>query len=65
MQLVGLAEIAELLQVRAGTVAQWRHRGLLPPPTAELRMGPVWTRGEIELWATQTGRTRGDDDGTQ
>lgn len=50
MKPYGIAEIARALDARPETVAQWRRRGKLPTPTAELAMGPVWTAEEIEPW---------------
>jgi hypothetical protein len=48
--LYGIAEIAEAIRERPATVAQWRRRGKLPTPTADLKMGPVWTAEAIEPW---------------
>lgn len=36
--------------VPRATVRQWRARGQLPEPCAELAMGPVWERAAIERW---------------
>lgn len=46
----GIAEIAAALDQRPQTVAQWYRRGKLPPPSAVLAMGPVWTGTKIEAW---------------
>ena len=56
MRLVGIGEIAELLNVKRGTVGQWRHRGLLPPPDQMLKVTPVWWESTIIAWAKETGR---------
>lgn len=50
MTLYGIAEIAAALGVTPGLVSQWRKRGKLPEPSAELAMGPVWTGDRIEFW---------------
>jgi len=46
----GIAEIAQALGVKRQTVAQWHHRGKLPPADEELSMGPVWFAETIEPW---------------
>jgi hypothetical protein len=50
LRMYGIAEIAEALGVRRQVVAGWHHRGRLPEPTAELKMGPVWIDLHIEPW---------------
>lgn len=49
--LLGLAELARLLDRKLTTVGQWRYRGHLPPPDTLLASGPVWHRSTIERWA--------------
>ncbi len=56
MELVGLQEIAEMLDVRAATARTWRYRDIMPPPLQELHMGPVWWKRDIVAWAKETGR---------
>jgi hypothetical protein len=56
VQLVGLCEIADRLQVQRSTVDQWRHRHVLPAPDFDLRSGPIWWWSTIRQWATMTGR---------
>lgn len=48
--LYGLAEFAEAAGVSRHLIAQWRHRGKLPPPIADLRSGPVWTGLQVEAF---------------
>ena len=61
MRLVGIGEIAELLNVKRGTVGQWRHRGLLPPPDQMLKITPVWWESTIIAWAKKTGRLNDEE----
>lgn len=49
-KLYGIAEIAAEIGARPQTVAQWRRRGELPPPDAELKSGPVWVGETIDAW---------------
>ncbi len=55
-QPLGIAEIAELLDVQPKTVHMWRRRGLFPQP--ELRCGgsPAWWEGTVQGFARKTGR---------
>jgi predicted DNA-binding transcriptional regulator AlpA len=50
---VGVAEISERLGVRQQTVAQWKLRGLLPPPRWTVSRQAAWNWQEIEAWAQQ------------
>ncbi len=56
LDIVGPSEIAVMLRVHPVTISRWQREGVLPPPEAELRRGPVWQRASIVLWAEQTGR---------
>lgn len=56
--LVGLAEIAELVGVGRNTVDQWRRRGILPDPLTTVSGNPVWARQDIEAWALESGRMK-------
>ncbi len=60
VELVGLSEIAERLNVLRGTVDQWRHRNVLPAPDYDLQAGPIWWWSTIRRWAEQTGRLSDD-----
>jgi chromosome partitioning protein len=52
MELVGLAEIADMLGVAKQVVANWRARkGSFPSPTVTLKSGPVWDADTIRQWA--------------
>jgi chromosome partitioning protein len=49
--LVGINEIAEMARVSAQAVANWRARlGTFPPPVAQLKAGPVFSRSQIQAW---------------
>lgn len=50
LQLVGIAEIAEIAGVTPNTAASWRQRGRLPEPLAVLKQGGVWSRADVEAW---------------
>lgn len=47
MKLYGIREIANEIEARPETVAQWYRRGKLPEPNQVLAMGPVWTKQRI------------------
>ena len=55
-ELVGLAEIAELLGISSHTVTSWRQRGQLPDPRWNLKSGPVWLAADITDWYERTKR---------
>lgn len=58
MELVGLAEVADLLGVTKQNVANWRsRRDDFPQPIATLKSGPVWSTQAIAEWATREGIT--------
>ena len=54
--LVGPAEVAQLLGVKADTVYQWVNRGLLPEPWDVISGTRLWPRHVITDWAMSTGR---------
>lgn len=56
LDLVGLAEIAELLEVPLETVHTWRHRGVMPEPFTLVSDRPAWLEQHILGWAESTGR---------
>lgn len=62
----GITEIAQALGVKRQTVAQWHHRGKLPPADEELSMGPVWFAETIEPWMFQKqGKTEEEKNGSR
>jgi hypothetical protein len=51
MDLVGIAEVAEMAGVSKQAVSNWRVRARdFPAPEAELASGPVWLKANIENW---------------
>jgi len=48
LDLVGIAEVARILDMPRSTVRVWRIRGHLPAPITELACGPIWHRKTIE-----------------
>jgi len=59
-ELVGIAEIAEILGVSRQRASQLQTKPDFPGPTATLRAGPVWYAGDIsrfaDTWARKGGR---------
>lgn len=47
--LYGVSEASELLGVSKQAFSNWRSRGWLPRPIAELRSGPIWTQEQIDF----------------
>lgn len=45
---LGLAEVADLLDIHVTAAGMRRSRGQLPEPIAELKMGPLWTLDQFE-----------------
>lgn len=58
LDIVGMTEIAEMLNVNVGAVKTWNRRDHLPTPDARLSCGPVWRRSTIQRWAREAGRER-------
>jgi predicted DNA-binding transcriptional regulator AlpA len=55
--LVGVHEIAEMLDVSRQRVDQLTARDDFPPPAAILHAGRrIWNRPDVEAWARATGR---------
>lgn len=55
LEVVGTAEVGEMLGWSPKKVSVYRQRGKLPPPISELKMGPVWKREDIERWGLARG----------
>lgn len=47
MNLIGLAELAELYKVSKNTANTWARRHDWPSPVANLKMGPVWDKDVV------------------
>lgn len=47
LDLVGVAESAEVLAKPTSRVKRWQASGKMPAPVAELRSGPVWFREDV------------------
>lgn len=62
VQLVGVAEIAELLGLTRQRVLQLRSVPGFPQPVAVLSAGLIWNRRDIERWAVEQGRLFPEDD---
>jgi len=45
--LVGTAEVAELLDVERPRIGRWIRRGIMPKTVADLAATPVWERRQI------------------
>jgi predicted DNA-binding transcriptional regulator AlpA len=54
--LVGTAEISEMLGVVRQYVDRLSRQEGFPAPVAELAAGRVWRRDDVEAWAKATGR---------
>ena len=52
-RLVGLAEVAELLNVSKRSASRYTHRPDFPEPVARLAAGPIWDAAEVEAWAAK------------
>jgi hypothetical protein len=57
LDLVGIAEIAEMIGVTRQRVDQLsRNDPDFPEPVAELHAGRIWTRHDVLQWAQRAGR---------
>jgi predicted DNA-binding transcriptional regulator AlpA len=57
MELVGLAEIAELLSVGRARADQLARQKGFPEPVQVISAGRIWRLADIEEWARERGRT--------
>jgi prophage regulatory protein len=55
-ELVGPAELLELLGVGRTRLVQLTQRSDFPEPVAELVMGKIWELSSVRAWAEQHGR---------
>ena len=60
-ELVGVTEVAELLEVTRQRASTLARSASFPAPVVTLRSGPVWTRGSVDRfvqsWRRQPGRS--------
>lgn len=56
VDLMGLKEIAELLDVSIQRAHQLAAANGFPEPLGETSAGRVWRRADVEKWAKRTGR---------
>lgn len=57
LQLVGVAEIAQMLGISRQRVhAISGHSDTFPQPVADLSAGKIWLRSDVEAWARAEGR---------
>jgi predicted DNA-binding transcriptional regulator AlpA len=57
--LVGVAEVAALLQVTRRSVARYANRPDFPEPVVRLAAGPIWRRSDVLAWDRRTPRLPG------
>lgn len=61
MELVGVAEVAEMLGVTRQRVHQLVAGPGFPEPVARLSAGLIWLRSDVQRWAVNIGRTSKGD----
>ena len=61
-ELVGIQEVAELLEVTKQRASSLRHLASFPQPVAQLASGPIWLRSDLTTfersWDRRPGRKR-------
>ena len=57
-ELMGVNEVAELLNVKPNLISTWAHRQKMPKPDVLINAGKtqVWLRETIVSWAGDTGK---------
>jgi hypothetical protein len=63
MKLLGVFEASEILGVERSRLARWLVDGEIEEPHARLRMGPVWTREQINRKLAQMYEAAGSPHG--
>jgi len=56
LDLVGLAEIGDMLGLSRQRVDQLARSNGFPDPVAVISAGRIWLRDDVKAWARQTGR---------
>lgn len=56
VDLMGIAEIAQMLGLTRQRADQLSRDGAFPRPVADLKAGRIWSTEAIEEWARRTGR---------
>ena len=51
--LVGVAEVAAMLNISRTQANRWTRRPDFPEPLARLRATPVWRANDVKAWAKQ------------
>jgi hypothetical protein len=65
LEVLGTAEVAELLGVERPRIGRWIKRGVMPPTAAVLSATPLWHRRDIEKmrdWVEANRRSLKRDD---
>lgn len=58
VDLMGIAEVADLLGVTRQRADQLSRGETFPTAVADLKGGRIWRRKDIEQWARETGRMK-------
>lgn len=53
LDVLGLAEVADLLGVSKQQVNSWMRESRFPEPAQRVRATPLWLRPDIEAWAAK------------
>lgn len=63
LDLVSMAEAADLLGLSRQRITQLVDEGHVPPPVGRMRRGVVWTREQVEEWAARLEERNGHTTG--